>query len=204
MMRPPRGVCAFISLHRLLRAQERAGQVDVDDALPLLERQVLDRDGRRADARVVEQDVEPAERRVDAREKRPHRQRIGDVGRHGERVRRHRARGGNRLFEGLLAPAGQRDRDSHAAGRPARRRDRSPFLRRSPARPSTACPCVPLPMASPHSSGSEGPVGGERSLRLRRCRAGCGPGVGICARRGAVRRRHGTCCLTNGQVRDLQ
>ena len=48
---------------RLLRAEEDAGQVDVDDALPLLEGQVLQRDRRRADAGIVEQEIEAAEAR---------------------------------------------------------------------------------------------------------------------------------------------
>ena len=37
MIRPPRGVWAFISAERLLRAEEGAGQVDVDDLPPLLD-----------------------------------------------------------------------------------------------------------------------------------------------------------------------
>ena len=47
---------------RLLRAEERAGEVRRRRPLPLLEGQVLERHGRRARAGVVEEQVEPAER----------------------------------------------------------------------------------------------------------------------------------------------
>ena len=65
-----------------LRAQERAGQVDVDDALPLLERQVLERDAGRVLAGVVEEHVEPAELLLRGREQgaRPSPARLTSVG----------------------------------------------------------------------------------------------------------------------------
>ena len=46
---------------RCWRAQERAGQVDVDHRLPLLVGQLLERHWRGAGAGIVEQQVEPAE-----------------------------------------------------------------------------------------------------------------------------------------------
>src|SRR5262249_49442903 len=46
---------------RLANAQERTGQIDVNNLSPLLDRQIFKRDGRGADACVVEQEVEPAE-----------------------------------------------------------------------------------------------------------------------------------------------
>ena len=46
---------------RLLRAEERAGQVRVDHGPPVLEVELLERHGRRADAGVVEQQVEAPE-----------------------------------------------------------------------------------------------------------------------------------------------
>jgi hypothetical protein len=45
---------------RVLRAQEHACQVRVDDGAPRLERQILDRDGRRTPAGIVEEQIQPA------------------------------------------------------------------------------------------------------------------------------------------------
>ena len=44
----------------VLRAQERAGEVGVHHRLPLRQRQILEIDGRRAHAGIVEEHVEPA------------------------------------------------------------------------------------------------------------------------------------------------
>ena len=71
---------AFHQPERLLRAQERAAQVDVDDVLPLRKGQVLERNSGRVDAGIVEEQVEAAERLPDAREQRLHRFGIADVG----------------------------------------------------------------------------------------------------------------------------
>jgi hypothetical protein len=46
-----------------LGAQEHAGQIRRHHVLPGLERQVLERHGRRADAGIVEQNIEPTEAR---------------------------------------------------------------------------------------------------------------------------------------------
>ena len=94
---------------RRLRAQERAGQVDVDDVPPLLERQVLER-AADADAGVVEQQVDAAERApCVAANSASHRRRVGDVGRHRERARRVAAGVDDRLLQRLASAARQRD-----------------------------------------------------------------------------------------------
>src|SRR5204862_51836 len=61
------------TLDRFLRSDEGAGQVGVHDRLPLLEGQVFHRDRRRADAGVIEEEVEPSERLPRAREQIPDR-----------------------------------------------------------------------------------------------------------------------------------
>ena len=58
---PAAGDCRFISAIARCAQRNEPGQVGVDDAPPLFERQLVERHGRRADAGVVEQQVEPAE-----------------------------------------------------------------------------------------------------------------------------------------------
>src|SRR5712671_2281830 len=93
-MRRDRAVVDDPAAHRLLvlhdlegflGAQERAGEDRVDDRLPALESQFLDR-RRRAEAGIVEQDVEPSESFLGAGEQRPDRVGIADIGRHTERL----------------------------------------------------------------------------------------------------------------------
>ena len=60
-IRPPRGDLALHDPERLAGAEEGAGQVRVDDVRPLLDGELLERDGRSADAGVVEEEVEAAE-----------------------------------------------------------------------------------------------------------------------------------------------
>ena len=43
-----------------LNAQEHAGQIDVDDALPVLDLQILEQNSRRVGARVIKDYVDPA------------------------------------------------------------------------------------------------------------------------------------------------
>ena len=107
MIRPPRGHLPLHQPEGLLRAEERAGEVRVDDRPPLLDAELLERDRRRADARVVEEQVEPAVALVDLGEQRPDGGRIGDVAgdRDGAVPRR---RGGR--FERLEASPGEDDR----------------------------------------------------------------------------------------------
>ena len=70
---------------RTLRAQEHAGQVDVDDRLPPLVGQILERRAG-AGARVVEQQIQPAPRVADEAEQRVDGVRLRDVGRDGQRA----------------------------------------------------------------------------------------------------------------------
>ena len=104
---------------RLLRAQERAGQVHVHDGLPLLDRQIFEPDARGVGAGVVEQEIQPPESRPRGLEQVAHRSGVADVGRDHEAARRVLARFLHRRLEQLLAPAGQRDRVS-----PPQQRDR--------------------------------------------------------------------------------
>ena len=60
-IRPPRGDLTLHDPERLAGAEEGAGQVRVDDVRPLLDGELLERDGRSADAGVVEEQVEAAE-----------------------------------------------------------------------------------------------------------------------------------------------
>jgi hypothetical protein len=90
---------------RLLRAQEDGGQVDVDDGLPLLHRELLERDRRRAGAGVVEEDVEAAVLLLDGGEERLDGGRIGGVGRHDEDAVGAIAGGGARRLERVGAAA---------------------------------------------------------------------------------------------------
>src|SRR5262245_46074323 len=106
---PAARVLALHDLEGFLRAEEGAGEVRVDHRLPLLERQVLERHGGRADASVVEEEVEPAERVLRPGKKGWNGFRVGEVRRYQERGR---ARGlplGGHGFEEILAATGQDD-----------------------------------------------------------------------------------------------
>ena len=92
---------------RLLRAEERSGEVGVDDRPPLLDAELLERNRRGADARVVEEQVEPAVAVVDLGEERPDRGRIGDVAGDRDGAVPGRRGGG---FERLEAPPREDDR----------------------------------------------------------------------------------------------
>ena len=106
--------CRRLALHetdRLLRAQERAGEVHVDDSLPLREREVFERHRRCAHAGVVEQHIQPAEVVRDRVEQRGDRLGDGDIGGHGQRTSI--AAGGvhqlRRLFQRFQPAAGEPD-----------------------------------------------------------------------------------------------
>src|SRR4029079_16290160 len=101
------------------RAQEGAGQVDVDDLAPFLDGELVDRYRPRARPRVVEQDVEPAELIVHGGEQGVDRGRIGDVGRCDERTVARAGLGGGGL-EGRAPPARGACASGGARGRPAR------------------------------------------------------------------------------------
>ena len=107
MIRPPLGVCALHERKRLLRAQERASEIRVHDRPPLLYRELIERDAWRADAGIVEQEIEPAESFLRPREERLHRLRIGDIGRHGQQLPCVRVPVANRLLEPIGPASGQ-------------------------------------------------------------------------------------------------
>ena len=110
MIRPPRGVWSLHDPERLLRAQERAGQVGVDDGLPPLQ----GRGPRAAPAgapmpALLNEQVEPAEPLADDGEQRRDRRRIADVARHGDGAGADLGRG---RLQRLGAPAGEHDREA--------------------------------------------------------------------------------------------
>jgi hypothetical protein len=109
MMRPALRLLILHQSKRLLGAEKRAGQVDIDDRLPLFDGQLLDRHATCRDAGVVEQHVEPSEGVVRGGEQRAHGRRVGDVGRHRERARTMRTGIRHRLCQQRLAPAGEDD-----------------------------------------------------------------------------------------------
>ena len=121
MMRPPRGDLVLHQADRLLRAQEHAGQVDVDHVLPLLERQVLA--GARGGAftpALLNSTSSAAERLARLREQRRDGRRVGHVGRHGEPCAAPRPALGDRLLQrlargGRRARRGSRPRSSASA-----------------------------------------------------------------------------------------
>ena len=73
------GILIFHHAECRLRAQEDARQVDIDNRTPLLERQILNRNPRRVQAGIVEQDVEPSELPLHLREQRVYRIRLAHV-----------------------------------------------------------------------------------------------------------------------------
>ena len=102
----------LLRLHRsecLLGAEETAGEVRVEDRLPLLDRELVQRRRCAEDAGVVEQQVNSCERIARPREQVPHSAGIGDVGRHDERVPRRDLEIAQRLLQHLSAAAGQDD-----------------------------------------------------------------------------------------------
>ena len=93
-----------------LGAQEHAGEIDVDDLPPGLERQLLERHRRRPDPGIVEQDVEAPEGRLGLGEQRLDGLRVAHVGRDRQALRPDRVAGGRGLVELVLPPARQHDR----------------------------------------------------------------------------------------------
>ena len=112
----------------VLGAEERGGEVDVDDGLPLLEGDVLHRDARAPSAGIVEEDVEAAEGRLDRVEEPPRRRRA---------CRRRRA---------PPAPSRRAPRPPRAtASSGSRRRPARATAKPALARPSAAARPTPLP-----------------------------------------------------------
>jgi hypothetical protein len=95
--------------YRLLRAEKRAGQVRVDSRLPLLVREVLQRDRGRAAAGVVEQDIQATEDAPGLVEQRAHRGRVGHVGADRERAVGRRTGCRDHLLQELTSPGGEHD-----------------------------------------------------------------------------------------------
>src|SRR5262249_2053609 len=103
----------LLALHDLdgfLRAEEGARQVGVDDGLPLLEGQVLERNGWRPDAGIVEEEVETAERVLRLRKESADGFGIGDVRGHRKRGRAGGLALGRHRLQEILAAPGQDDR----------------------------------------------------------------------------------------------
>ena len=117
MMRPPRGVWRLHQPNRALRAEKGAGQIGVDDHLPLLVGQILHRNAGSVHAGVVEQEIEPAELLLDGGEQRGDRIGIADVAAMGEASAAHRLDLARRGVERVQASA----RERHV---PARARER--------------------------------------------------------------------------------
>ena len=138
MMRPPLGVLRLHDLDGFLRADEDAGEVGVDHLLPGLQRQLFHRHRGRADAGVVEQQVEPAEVLLDPREQRLDRFRIADVGRHRQGLGVAGFLGG--LLELVGAAAGQHHRIAVAG---QRKRHRLADARSGPRHHRHLCSAIP-------------------------------------------------------------
>ena len=80
------GILALHHRERLLRAEERAGEIDVDDRAPLVDGELVNRHAAGAGAGVVEEEIEAPEGARGGLEQRANRVRVGDVGRHGQRA----------------------------------------------------------------------------------------------------------------------
>ena len=85
MMRPPFGFLRLHDAKGLLGAEEDPGEVGVDHLLPLVEAEVLQRHGRRADAGIVEEQTEPSERGLRLRKERRDLVLLADIAGHRDR-----------------------------------------------------------------------------------------------------------------------
>jgi hypothetical protein len=92
-----------------LGAEKHAGEIDVDDLLPFFKRQVFERNGRRAHAGVVEENVEAAERVLGFGEEQIDVARLADIGGNRQRLDAELFDFGDGFFERLLAAAGDDD-----------------------------------------------------------------------------------------------
>jgi hypothetical protein len=107
MMRPAARLLALHDLDRLLRAYEGAGEVGIHHRLPLLEGQFLHGHRWRADARVVEEQVEAAEGVLGLGEEGADGLRIAHVRGHHERGRAGGLAFGRGGLEEILAAPGE-------------------------------------------------------------------------------------------------
>ena len=110
MIRPPGGSCDFIILESLLQAPEGAGQVHGDNAIPLVRRQVFERDRRRVQAGIVEEQIQPPEAVLDRGEKTDDRLVIAYIGGQDQGAVIADISQGDCLAQGVFAPAGKRQR----------------------------------------------------------------------------------------------
>ena len=106
MMRPPRGFCRFIRRKASCVHRKVPVRFVSTTACHCSHGQLLERHGGRADAGVVEEQVEPLVALIDLREHRPHRLRVGDVARDRDGAV---PRLGGGLLERLAATAGEDD-----------------------------------------------------------------------------------------------
>ena len=102
----------FLCLHqpkRFLSTEEGAGQIYVDDGLPLFDRHVFERRSRRSQPGVVEQQIEPTQLVSRAvRKSAADRCRVSNIGRHDEHLRS-RWCFERSVLERLTPPAGKHD-----------------------------------------------------------------------------------------------
>ncbi len=92
--------------YRFLGAEKRAREVGADDCAPLLVREVFKRHWRRAQARIVEEEIQAPERLSDLREQGLDRPRVGDIRLNTEHSRSQLRSLGGRGLQRLLATAG--------------------------------------------------------------------------------------------------
>jgi len=118
---PATRVLALHHAERLLRAEERTGQVDRNDIRPLLQRQFLDRDVAGACAGVVEQKIDPPIGRRHRIEQCCNRSRVRNVGRHHKHPRRRCLCERSRLLEHFAATSGEHHREPVREQRKCRR-----------------------------------------------------------------------------------
>ena len=106
---PAHRLLVLHQLERLLGAEKRAGEIDVDDVLPLFVGKLVQVDRRRADAGIVEQQVEVTKSRLCLGEELAHRAGIADIGGNDQRARPRKPGLRDDLLEGLASAPCQGD-----------------------------------------------------------------------------------------------
>src|SRR5713226_1865389 len=101
---------ALHELDRLLGAEKRAGEVGADDRAPLFIREVFKRHWWSAQARIVEEELQPSELLGGLREKSPDRPRVGDIRLNTEHSRSQFRSLGSRGLQRLFTAAGHNHR----------------------------------------------------------------------------------------------
>ena len=179
MIRPPRGVWRFISRKACCVQRNAPVRFVSTTDTPVVEVEVLERDGRGADAGVVEEHVESAEPVVDLGEERRDRRGIADVARD-----RHRS----------SWPA-----SAAAASRASRRRPVRTTVK--PASASAIADARPMPLPAPVTRAT-GVTFGARSIRRARLRRRRGRSRRSSPPRGSRARGHARASKRPGQVCD--